>query len=121
TYSGQVGAASAIEQIITGLTPNTTYTLTGYGKVATSGEIVSIGVKDYGGTDKSTGVSNTAYTLVTLSFTTGATDTSARIYLYKFSGAGLAYGDDFQVVTSGPGPTATPTNTPTSTPTRTNT
>ncbi|QGQ98097.1 hypothetical protein EHS13_26020 [Paenibacillus psychroresistens] len=91
------GGPGSAEQIITGLQANTTYTLTGYLKTPT-GQEVRLGVKNYNGVmDLSTPITAIAYTLSTLTFTTGGSNTSATIYVYKPSGTGLAYGDDFSV------------------------
>lgn len=97
TYAAKLGGLHAdLEQYVAGLLPNTSYTLTAWGKVATSGEQLQIGVKAYSG---SAGVyqtlTSTSYTQVTVTFTTGATNTSARITLYKTTGSGAAYGDDY--------------------------
>jgi hypothetical protein len=124
SYSLRAGAGPASsEQTVSGLSPNTTYTLIGWGKLASgSGGTVNIGVKSYGGTETSTAVSATSYTQVSINFTTGSSNTSAVIYCYRPSGSGYAYCDDLSVMVAGGGPTATPTNTPvgpTPTPTRT--
>ena len=101
SYAAQIGGTvSGIEQVVSGLISNTTYTLTGWGKVAVAGEQVWIGVKLYGGTEKYQIITSTSYTQAALTFTTGASNTSAKIYLYKASGSGNAYGDDFALVFS---------------------
>ncbi|RKP54352.1 glycosyl hydrolase family protein [Cohnella endophytica] len=97
TYSARVegtGGNSSFSQTISGLSPNTTYTLTGWFKVASGN--VSIGVKNYGGSQIAYSTSNTSYTQQTISFTTGASNTSAEIFLWKGT-AGYGYGDDFSV------------------------
>ena len=98
TYAVQIGASfNGVNQDITGLSASTTYTLSGWAKVATSGESVYIGVKNFGGTEASVAINSTAYAQGSLNFTTGAGNTSATIYCYKLSGNGVAYCDDFSV------------------------
>ena len=82
----------AAEQVITGLTPNTAYTLTGYVKSG-AGNTVWLGAKEYGGADTAQTTTAKVYTLLTVNFKTGAANTSARIYIYT-NAAGGAYGDD---------------------------
>jgi len=124
TYAGQVtgSTAGSAEQIISGLSVNTTYTLVGWAKVSASGVEARIGVKNFGGTEINQAVTSTTYGQGTVNFTTGASNTTATIYCWKPTTTGTIYCDDFTVSVSG-GSTSTPTNTPgpTSTPTRTNT
>jgi Fe-S cluster biosynthesis and repair protein YggX len=99
TYATRLsGSVVGVEQVISGLSPNTSYTLKGWGRVGTSGESVLIGVKEFGGTEVNDSIATTGYSERTLTFTTGASSTSAKIYIYKHTGAGDAYGDDFSVV-----------------------
>lgn len=88
------GGQTSLEQTITGLLPNTTYTFGGYGKVSTAGQSAVIGVKNYGGSAKDTQITNTAYQNGSVTFKTGTTNTSATVYFYK-PNSGTAYGDDF--------------------------
>ncbi|PTS96406.1 hypothetical protein DBR11_19200 [Pedobacter sp. HMWF019] len=90
------GSETSLEQVVTGLLPNTTYTFGGFGKVATAGQSVMIGVKNYGGSAVNTLITSTTYQEGAVTFTTGATNTSATVYFYKPT-AGTAYGDDFYV------------------------
>ncbi|WNR46001.1 carbohydrate binding domain-containing protein [Paenibacillus roseipurpureus] len=94
------GGPGSAEQIIT-VQPNTTYTLKGRGKVAVNGESFTLGVKNFGGTSVSVPFTSLQYTENSLTFTTGATNTAATIYMYKATGTGAAYGDDV-TVTAGP-------------------
>jgi hypothetical protein len=89
-----LGGEAAVEQLVTDLKPNTTYRFGGYAKVGASGQSVMLGVKEYGGDAVNTSLTHTAYTEASVSFTTGATQTSAVVYFYK-PGEGTAYGDDF--------------------------
>lgn len=90
----QQGGETSLEQVITGLSPNTTYVFGGYAKVSTAGESAMFGVKNYGGAAVNTAITNTSYTNSSVTFTTGATNSSVTVYMYK-PVAGTAYGDDF--------------------------
>ncbi|MBC1457762.1 toxin Cry1Ac domain D-VI-related protein [Listeria newyorkensis] len=83
---------SSVEQTISGLLPNTTYTVSTYGKVE-NGARLSLGVKSYGGTQANVFVTSTDYSQGTLTFTTGATNTSAVIFLSQGVAGGIAYAD----------------------------
>lgn len=95
-YAGKVGYGSAISQTVTGLTPNTTYTLSGWIMVDTAGQVAYIGAKNHGGTSVSKSTNTTAYSEKTVTFTTGATSTSAVIFVYQ-SGTGYAFCDDLRL------------------------
>ena len=90
----ETGAESSVEQVVTGLSPNTTYKFGGYAKVSASGESVSIGVKNYGGTAVAVPITSTTYSFGSVTFTTGASNTNATLYFYKPL-SGTVYGDDF--------------------------
>ncbi|MEY9908244.1 hypothetical protein ABIA35_004477 [Catenulispora sp. MAP12-49] len=99
TYAGQINAPTggngSIEQVVTGLTPNTTYTLTGW--VRTDGGATILGTKFFDADpDDDTGNSTTAtgWTQLTSQFTTGPTNTTVDIYCYR-STAGTSACDDF--------------------------
>ncbi|MFD0631707.1 carbohydrate binding domain-containing protein [Catenulispora yoronensis] len=88
------GSDAALEQVVTGLTPNTTYTLRGW--VRTDGGTTILGAKDYNaatGDNEDATTTSTGWTLLTDQFTTGATDTSVDIYCYR-STAGASACDD---------------------------
>ena len=99
SYAFQVvGSKKTLEQVVTGLLPNTTYNYSGWAMVATAGTTVDIGVKDFNGSlVVKQGVTGTSYTQVNLVFTTGATNTTAKIYCYKISGSANANCDDFSI------------------------
>lgn len=116
SYSGSYclklsGNLAAAEQVVRNLYPETAYQLTGWGK-ADSGNNVQLGIKEYGGSDKTVYLSNTSYKSGTISFTTGPTNTSVKIFLYKSSGTGSVYCDDIELIQVGNPPVATPTPTP---------
>ncbi|WP_396020342.1 carbohydrate binding domain-containing protein [Arthrobacter sp. ISL-72] len=77
--------------------PNTTYVLSGWVRSGVSGEPTSIGVKNHGGPESSATSSTTDWVFQTVQFTTGATSTTAQIYVYKGAGGDYGYGDDIQV------------------------
>ncbi|WP_377269404.1 chitinase [Peterkaempfera sp. SMS 1(5)a] len=87
--------------------PSTTYTLSSY----VNGAYVYLGVD--GGASTWTPSTGGAYSKLSLSFTTGATQTSATVYLHGWYGQGTYYADDVSL--DGPGAPAT-TPPPTSQP-----
>jgi beta-glucanase (GH16 family) len=91
--SGYGGA----EQVVTGLSPDTTYTLGGYARVTRAGTPALIGVKNYGGPERATTVTSTSYTRGTVSFTTGPDSTQATVYVYKPTSTDDGYFDDVYV------------------------
>ena len=64
------------EQIITGLEPNTMYSLSGFGKIE-PGDGISIGVKDYGGQQQTVTFDGEAYEAQSFTFSTGPSNTTA--------------------------------------------
>lgn len=99
TYALATAASgSGANQALTGLSPNTTYLLTGWAKVANAGETLAIGVKNFGGTETYTNIATTSYTQAAVLFTTGSSSTSATVYCWKNSGgSGAGYCDDLAV------------------------
>lgn len=95
-YALKLTGPSSARQTVT-LKPNTTYTLKAYAKTGDTREPVVIGVKDYGGAEQTVSLASTAYAAASLTFTTGASSTSATVYVYKPSGAGQAWADDFSI------------------------
>lgn len=90
----QQGGETSLEQVITGLSPNTTYKFGGFGKVSAVGQSVMFGAKNYGGAAQNVTVTSTSYQDASVTFTTGASNTSVTLYMYK-PVSGTAYGDDF--------------------------
>ncbi|MCX5268714.1 carbohydrate binding domain-containing protein [Streptomyces sp. NBC_00199] len=91
-------SSSGANQALTGLSPNTTYLLTGWAKVATAGETLAIGVKNFGGTETYTNIATTSYTQAAILFTTGSSSTTATVYCWKNAGgSGAGYCDDLAV------------------------
>ncbi|MFB7355856.1 carbohydrate binding domain-containing protein [Streptomyces gardneri] len=104
THSGQravrVGPAQAAVEQVVQLKPRTTYRLSGYGKVSSSGTEVSLGAKQYDNAGSTTRhvFTGTSYTRGSTTFTTGSTSHTARIYCYARSGSGNGYCDDITLV-----------------------
>ncbi|QGQ98096.1 hypothetical protein EHS13_26015 [Paenibacillus psychroresistens] len=99
TYALQLASGQgAAEQSIT-VQPNTTYVVSGFIKTEND-ETVTMGVKNHNGVmDQSIPFTSADYTEGAITFTTGSSNTSATIYVYKASGSGLAFGDDFTITT----------------------
>jgi hypothetical protein len=98
TYAVNLGTVfTGVSQTVTGLTPNTSYTLTGW--VMTQSDLVYLGVKNYAGegTEVNTHTTGTAYTKLSVSFITGPASTSAFIFLYKNDNTGLSLADDVEL------------------------
>lgn len=100
-YAGCVEPDSSIEQIITGLRPNTTYTFSAYVKVEKEGDTAYLGVKDFGVGKPEVKVPalSTDYQEYSVTFKTGIGKTSAKIYLTKpaADGDGNAYLDQARI------------------------
>jgi uncharacterized protein YjdB len=91
------GATAGMEQTVSGLYPNTIYKLYANGKSAGGGDAV-FGVKNYGGSSKDAHMTSTGYTRKEITFTTGSSNTSAIIYLYKGGGSDDVYFDDLELI-----------------------
>lgn len=100
------GEAAAIQYTLSGLTPNTTYTISAWMKMAQKGEgnDISLCVKSYGGGQMGSAVYDDVYTKKSITFTTGANNTKAVIFFWK-NGASDAYADS--LILTGPAPLPT--------------
>ncbi|GIW36515.1 MAG: hypothetical protein KatS3mg073_0660 [Meiothermus sp.] len=90
----RINGTGSLEQTITGLAPNTTYTLTAWLKVDGSGESLLLGARNFGGSE--VGVSATGSTdwvQRSLDFKTGANNTSAVVFIRKTAGWQAAFAD----------------------------
>lgn len=85
-------AVSGIEQTVT-VKPNTIYKLSGFARSEGGGSAV-IGVKNYGNPAKDVHVSGATYAGREVTFTTGGSNSTAVIYLYKQGGTGSVIFDD---------------------------
>lgn len=83
-------------QTITNLVPNTTYKATAWVKTDSSSHSAVFLVKNYGNTQVDVSTNSTGYQKLSLEFTTGPTNTSAQISVYK-NFSGYAYCDEFDV------------------------
>ena len=85
------------EREIRNLTPNTTYVFSAYAK-STGGE-GRIGVKGHGNPEVYNSFTNRQYRLKSITFTTGANATSARVYLFNPpAGSGVLFADDLSLL-----------------------
>lgn len=114
-WAGYVGTNTGrIEQIVNGLSPNTSYTLCGWYTLETPASTIQFGVKNHGGTQQTQTVTTSAsfvWVQLSLNFTTGPSSTSATIFFEQpTSGGNYGYSDDWWLVAGGVSG-ATPTNT----------
>jgi PKD repeat protein len=92
------GANSSVEQVITDLCPNTTYTVSCWGK-AKSQPNVHLGVKDYGGAEQTVQFTDSKnFVRKSITFTTGASNTSVTIFFKKVDSKFDGTADDFEIV-----------------------
>ncbi len=87
------GSAAGAEQEIVGLTPNTAYRFTGWTTNGSQG--LSFGVKNHGGAQVLANVLAGSWTRGTVSFTTGASNTTATVFAYRGSSTATSYADAF--------------------------
>ncbi|MGE5549054.1 MAG: polysaccharide lyase family 7 protein [Bacteroidota bacterium] len=99
-------------QTVTGLTPNTTYTMRAWIYCVNTSTSGKIGARNYGGSDLSVTSNTTSWTQASVTFTTGASNTSVEIYAAWVSGSDVRV-DDF-TLTEGATATPSPAPTPTS-------
>ncbi|HCT81013.1 MAG TPA: hypothetical protein DGT23_31490 [Micromonosporaceae bacterium] len=95
SYGVRVGPyPGSVEQVVS-VSPNTSYVLSGWGKVSNTDTQVVIGVKNHGGAEtRAPAFVSTTYVHGSVTFTTGASNTTARIYCYARVGTGYGYCDD---------------------------
>jgi PKD repeat protein len=92
------GANSSVEQVVIDLCADTTYTVSCWGK-AKSPAGVSLGVKDYGGAEQTIQFTDGKnYVKKSITFTTGASNTSATIFFIKTDKKFTGTADDFEIV-----------------------
>ncbi|HMR81725.1 MAG TPA: DUF6067 family protein [Niabella sp.] len=88
----------SVTQNISGLKPNTTYKLSAWLKVATNGQYVYLGAKNFGGAQAAVSVSQKSYQQRTVYFTTGAGNTSANVFIWTDEEcANGAFADDVRL------------------------
>jgi hypothetical protein len=100
----RIGPSSGYEQVISGLKPNTHYTVLAAARVESTGQSVNFGIKNYGSSQVISKVVTTSYTRKALAFHTGATNTSATVFFNKDSSmVGYGYGDELIITEGGVG------------------
>jgi hypothetical protein len=98
TYAARLSATNAgVAQTITGLRPNTQYKVSAQLKQGTVDDRIQVGIKDYGGPQLIRVGDSTTYVRRSVSFTTGPTNTTAVVFLFKRVGSGTAYGDEVAI------------------------
>ncbi|HHQ2480910.1 TPA: Ig-like domain-containing protein [Bacillus cereus] len=88
----KINPNSSVEQILTGLEPNTTYELSMYAKTEDK-EKFSIGTKNTGTVNVSVPIYSKEYSQAYLRFKTGPHSTTATVYVYKSGGKKFGYAD----------------------------
>ena len=100
-WSLRATAVNGAEQWVDGLTPNTIYRLSGWGKTMGS-EPMTIGVKYHGNEEAKVRFLNADYAQKSLEFTTGFGSTRALIFAYKHKEESFGYADDLKLIEVGP-------------------
>jgi hypothetical protein len=98
SYAWKIPASAAsagFEQAIAGLTPSTTYRLTGWTKNGDGG--LTFGVKNHGNSQVTSSVSASTWTKASVNFSTGSAATTATIFAFRGSSAQTSYADAFFV------------------------
>ncbi len=90
--AAEITAGGDVINIVSGLKPNTTYKV--IARIKTTGK-AGLYVRNYGGAKLSNSTTSSSYTNKSLTFTTGATDTSVDVYVYASSG--LTFADAFTI------------------------
>lgn len=86
--------SNGIEQKITNLQPNTKYTLSGWLRTSTRKSRIVLGVKSYGGEEKSKSSTSVKWKRKVIKFKTGPNSRSATIYINKSGGESVAWCDN---------------------------
>lgn len=93
SYAASIGTPSSdghVQQTITGLSPNTTYIATAYVK-ATSGRI-HFRAENFGGSNVSGSTTSQSYEPLTVTFTTGPSNTSMTLRIWSSTSVNNSYG-----------------------------
>ncbi len=92
------GTNSSVEQIVINLCPNTSYTVSCWGKAKSTAGFY-LRVKDYGGSQLSVQFTNgSSFVKKSITFTTGASNSSATIFVIKTSSKLTGVADDFEIL-----------------------
>jgi len=93
-----------VEQVITGLHPNTAYQLSGWLKVSDEKETAALGVKDYGGPEAMASSAVKTWERKVVEFKTGPGKTSVTVFVAKTSdGPGQVFADNLGLPRVPPG------------------
>ena len=89
---------AGVQQVVTKLKPNTKYILNAY--LNTGGTNVTLGVNKYDGAmfSQNNKCNSTVFTKYSLPFTTGASNTSANVFIYRIGNTTTVCADDFEVL-----------------------
>jgi PKD repeat protein len=89
---------SSVEQVVVDLCANKTYTVSCWGKAKSTAGFY-LRVKNYGGSQKSVQFTNgSSFVKKSITFTTGATNTSATIFVIKTGSKLTGVADDFEIL-----------------------
>jgi autotransporter-associated beta strand protein len=89
---------SRFEQVVHGLLPNTEYRLLGWGNVGSRNwPDIRIGVKSHGNPETYASIWSNGFTQAQVPFTTGAANTSARVYTWVPTQWGDCFADDLEI------------------------
>lgn len=92
------GTDSSLEQIVTGICPNTSYSVSCWGKAKNQAGLY-LGVKNYGGEELAVPFSDQRnFVQQSITFTTGPTDTSATLFIIKTGNRFSGTADDFEII-----------------------
>jgi hypothetical protein len=101
SYAVRVTLGGQIQQVVTDLCPNTTYTVSAWG-IGGRGAAVILAARNFGGGAVGVQFTNSqAYEQKSVTFTTGPTNTSVTIYFLKAEWCATdapGYADDFEIV-----------------------
>lgn len=91
------GQTGYIERVVDDLVTDTRYTASVWTRVVPNNTNATFGVKNYGGVQKTTAISGSQFTQSTISFKTGATDTSVTLFVENSDAANI-FIDDVEVL-----------------------
>lgn len=100
----KLGPSQASAEQVVAVQPNTTYVLSGWGRVSAYDTEIVIGAKAFGGTSevRAPAFVNTTWRGGSATFTTGPSTTTATVYCFTRAGAGFGYCDDLSVTRQSP-------------------
>ncbi|GAA1608349.1 carbohydrate binding domain-containing protein [Kribbella karoonensis] len=104
TNSLKLGPSQASAEQVVAVQPDTTYVLSGWGRVSAYDTEIVIGAKAFGGTSEVRAPSfvNTTWRGGSATFTTGPSATTATVYCFTRTGTGSGYCDDVSLTKQSP-------------------